>query len=90
MHGAELGGPLLYACVQFGGCFTIRERQGVVQCVGQNVRNADTTGAVAAREVYRPEPSHSRLSTFLDRQQPDRRPDASIWSRRRCVDAPRC
>jgi hypothetical protein len=43
MHGAELGGPLLYACVQFGGCFTIRERQGAVQCVGQNVRNADTT-----------------------------------------------
>lgn len=32
MHEAGLGGPLLYACVQFGGSFTIRERQGVVQC----------------------------------------------------------
>lgn len=32
MHDAELGGSLLYACVQFGGSFTLRERQGVVQC----------------------------------------------------------
>jgi hypothetical protein len=69
-------------CVQFGGSFTDWERQGVVQC------GTGTSGMWALPRVWRRERfivQSALVATldYLDRQQPDRRTDASIQLRRR-------